>query len=144
MKHKYVAGLVAVLGLLFASVPAFAHHSFTAEFNAEKLVTFTGELTQIDWVNPHVQFYLDEKDASGAVTKWKVESGPTVHFRTANLTRSMFPTGQVIKIQTFMAKDGTKNFGFLRSLTFVGGPYDGKRYILGAGGGLDQNGNQVE
>ena len=144
MKHKYVAGFVAVLGLLLVSLPAFAHHSFTAEFDAEKLTSFTGTLTAIDWVNPHVQLFLDEKDANGQVTKWKIESGPTVHFRTSGLTKTMFPIGQQLTIQTFLAKDGTKNFGFCRSLQFVGGPNNGQRYILGSGGGLDQNGNQVD
>jgi hypothetical protein len=144
MKSKYVVAFTVAVGLLLASLPSLAHHSFAAEFNAEKLETFTGTLTQIDWINPHVQLYLDQKDTSGRVTKWKVESGPTVHFRTAGLNRNMFAIGQTFTIETFMAKDGTKNFGFLRSVKFVGGPNDGLRVILGAGGGLDQNGNQVQ
>jgi hypothetical protein len=145
MRNKFRDTLLMIFGVvLTAAVPALAHHSFTAEFNQEKLATFTGTLTQIDWINPHVQLYLDAKDANGLTSKWKIESGPTVHFRSAGLTRNMFTIGQLFTVQTYLAKDGTKNFGFMRSITFVGGPNDGHRYVLGSGGGLDVNGNPVQ
>ena len=64
------------LGLLLATIPVSAHHSFAAEYDAEKPVTISGTVVRIDWTNPHIHFFLDVKDARGAVTQWKFEGYP--------------------------------------------------------------------
>jgi len=146
MSNRLRCALLVFCGLFVAgvtAVPAVAHHSFSAEFNSELPATFTGTLTGIDWINPHIQMYFDAKDDKGQIVKWKVECGPTAHFRAAHLKRDMFPVGQVIVVRAYMAKDGTKNFAFMRNVQFVGGPNDGQRYELW-GGGLDANGNPIQ
>ena len=80
---------------------------------------------------------FDGKDDKGQIAKWTVECGPTAHFHAAHLKKDMFPVGQVLKLRVYLAKDGTKNFGWMRNITFVGGPYDGQSYEMW-GGGLDR------
>jgi hypothetical protein len=146
MKNKFRFALLAIFGVILAgvaAVPTLAHHSFSAEFNQDLPATFTGTLTGIDWINPHVQLYLDEKNADGTVTHWKIESGPTAHFRACHLKKEMFQTGQVLTMRVSMAKDRTKNFAWMRNATFVGGSYDGQSYEFGAGG-LDEHGNPIQ
>ena len=76
-----VSALVVVLGLL--SNPLSAHHSFGAEYDASKPITLTGTVTKVEWTNPHIHFYLDVKDKSGAVVNWKFEGyPPNVLYRT--------------------------------------------------------------
>ena len=55
------AKLLAILGggILLAAVPAWAHHSFAAEFDINSPVTLKGVLTKMDWVNPHGWIYVD-------------------------------------------------------------------------------------
>lgn len=63
-------------GLVILTAAASAHHSFAAEYDADKPVTLTGTVVRIDWTNPHIHFFVDIKDEKGAVTQWKFEGYP--------------------------------------------------------------------
>ena len=62
--------------LLAGSVSLAAHHSFSAEYDGDKPVTVSGTVAKIDWMNPHIYFYVDVKDDKGVVTQWKFEGYP--------------------------------------------------------------------
>jgi hypothetical protein len=128
--------------LLLAALPVFAHHSFTAEFDVEKPVTFTGTVTGIDYFNPHIQVYLEVANQEGKVEKWHLESGPPGQWQRGGLRKAMFAAGTMVKIRAYRAKDGTQNFAFLRDLTFLSGPQNGAHYELWIGG-LDENGRPI-
>jgi hypothetical protein len=72
IRHSIAA--VALFVLLSPTVPIWAHHSFTAEFDGSKLVGVKGVLTRVEWENPHVWFYVDVKDEHGAVSNWAFET----------------------------------------------------------------------
>ena len=59
--RKYAGVLIAGLCLLAGAVPVMAHHSFAAEYDANKPVTITGTVTKVEWMNPHARFYVDQK-----------------------------------------------------------------------------------
>ena len=102
-----LALLAAAFGLLAAAVPAIAHHAFAAEYDGTKPVKVKGVVTKVEWMNPHIWFYLDVKDDSGKVTTWGFSGGPPGMLARRGINKDVLKTGDVILVEGFRAKDGT-------------------------------------
>ena len=126
MRNNLQISFWLMLGLLLA-IPLWAHHSITAEFDTSKSITVKGTLTKIEWVNPHAYVYLDSKDDKGVVTAYSFETGPPGNLRRAGVLRTMFSVGDTVTIEAYVAKDGTKNLGLVKSFQFA----DGHAIVLG-------------
>ena len=98
--------MLLALALPLAAVPALAHHSFAAEFDAKQPITLTGTVTKVEWTNPHVWFYVDVKDAGGKVTNWGMEMGGPNGLLRAGWTRNSMKPGDVVTVDGFKARSG--------------------------------------
>src|SRR5215472_4333303 len=107
MRAKLLGVLMGGLGLLLASMPALAHHSFAAEYDAAKPITLKGTVTKVEWMNPHARFYIDVKDDSGKVTNWELEVGSPNGLMRRGWTRSSMKPGDTVTVQGSLAKDGS-------------------------------------
>jgi hypothetical protein len=94
--------------LLFAVVPVFAHHSFTAEYDSSKTRQFVGTVTKVEWTNPHARFYLDVKDDRGTVTNWNFELGSPLFLRKLGWKSDSLKIGDQVSVEGYLAKDGSK------------------------------------
>ena len=100
MRAYILGGLVASAVLL--AVPLAAHHSFSAEFDANKPITITGVVTKVEWTNPHVWFYVNVKDAkTGEVTNWGAEMGPPHGLQRSGWRRETLKIGSEITVAGF-------------------------------------------
>jgi hypothetical protein len=103
-----LAVLICVVSLA-ASSRALAHHSFTAEFDADKPVKLTGAVTKLEWTNPHIWFFLDVKNPDGSVTNWGFEMPGTTQLLRAGLNRDSMKVGDVLVVDARRARDGSNN-----------------------------------
>jgi len=106
---KTISITALMLGLLAASVSVHAHHSFAAEFDANKPVNITGAVTKIEWQNPHVWFYIDVKDASGKVSNWGIEMGSPNGLMRAGWDRNVMKIADIVTVEGSRAKDESNN-----------------------------------
>ena len=122
---------VAVLGvgLLLAAVPLVAHHSFAAEYDAQKPVKFTGTVTTMEWINPHACIHLDVKKPDGKVESWMIEAGAPNALLRRGFTKASLPAGTVVTVEGYQAKDGA-NRANGRDITYQ----DGKKLFVGSSG----------
>ena len=110
---------VLVLGIgLWAGLPAQAHHSITGEFDTETVFPLRGVVTRFDWANPHLWYYLDVANASGAVTKWQCTTGsnPNRLIRAGWKKDDLVPGTVIRAAEAHPARDGS-NTCYIRAIT---------------------------
>jgi len=126
MNAKF-AVLVTSLAAIAGSVPVLAHHSFSAEFDANIAVDVTGTVTKIEWANPHTFFYVDVRNGNGEYENWAMEMGSPNGLMRRGWTRNTLKIGDVVTVTGSRAKDGSLK-GNARSVTLA----DGKRLFAGS------------
>jgi hypothetical protein len=124
-----VSLLLAGLSLLVVGLPVLAHHSFGAEYDADKPVTLKGTVTKVEWTNPHARFYIDVKDESGNVTNWNLELASPNGLMRQGWTRHSLNVGDVVTVTGSQAKDASK-MANARTVTLA----DGRKVFAGSSG----------
>ena len=117
-------GIMTAVCLLSASAVAFGHHSFAAEFDASKPVTLVGNVTKVDWLNPHIWVYLDVKDKDGKVSNWQCEGGPPNTLTRNGWTKNALKQGDQITIdgtdiRTVTVESLRRNIGIVFQESFL-------------------------
>jgi hypothetical protein len=126
---KKASLIAAAAGLLLAAVPMFAHHSFGAEFDANKPVKLRGKVVRIEFVNPHAWIHVDVKESDGTTTEWMIEGGSPNALVRHGITKDTLPVGSEVIFEGSQAKDGSHRANG-QHITLA----DGKKLFLGASG----------
>ena len=122
--------LLAAFAILASSSAVTAHHSFAAQYDANKPVTLKGIVSKVEWTNPHARFYVDVRDETGTVTNWNLElASPNVLVRNGWSRKSLM-VGDEIVVEGSLAKDGSK-MANARVVRLA----DGRRVFAGSSGG---------
>jgi hypothetical protein len=110
---------------LFAGL-AYAHHSFTAEYDSKKIRQFSGTVTKIEWTNPHARFYLDVKEDAG-IHNWNFELGSPLFLRKLGWKSDSLKVGDKVSVEGYLAKDGS-SMANARSVQLA----DGRKVFAGS------------
>ena len=124
------SGFAPLLVLLLGTAGLSAHHSFAAQYDADKPITLTGTVVRIEWTNPHFHFYVDVKDEKGAVTQWTFEGyPPNMLVRQGWQKDVTMKVGDDVTVTGWLARS-EPNLGAVRNVTFA----DGRKLFMGSSG----------
>ena len=125
----------AVSVLLFAAAVvlpagiALAHHSFAAEFDAEKPLTLKGIVVKWEMMNPHGWITVDVSGPGGEKVRWMVETSNPNGLMRLGWTKNSLKPGDQITIEAYRAKDGSNTANAAR-VTLA----DGRSVFAGSSG----------
>jgi hypothetical protein len=120
------AGLLLLAGASLA-LPAIAHHSFAAEYDADRAITLTGTVTLLEWTNPHARLYIDAPGDDGEIINWDLELGPPTALMRQGWRRDSLVPGQVVTVEGFRHRTNPR-VANARSVTLD----DGRRVFAGS------------
>jgi hypothetical protein len=118
--------LIPAIVLLAGTRPILAHHAFAAEYDANRKVLLSGNVTRIDWTNPHAHFFLGVRDGSGNVSTWDLELASPNTLERAGWTRKSLKVGDMVIVNGYLAKDGA-HLAHARDIRLG----DGRRVLVG-------------
>ena len=125
---KRLSILVMAIAFLTPVSPIDAHHSFAAEFDADKRTQLTGVVTKVEWMNPHVWFYVNVKDeATGKVNNWDWELSSPNGLMRRGWTRNSLKQGDTVTVTGWLAKNAP-HVANAQSVTLA----NGKRVFAGS------------
>jgi hypothetical protein len=120
MNRKLTSFLTAGVAILLMGTALVAHHAESAQFDNTKPVNLKGVVKKVEWMNPHIWFYVDVTDENGKVTTWGFSGGPPGMLARRGFTKDTLKAGDIVTVQGSRAKDGSNNASGGR-LTFADG-----------------------
>jgi hypothetical protein len=128
------AALLSTVSLLAGVPPAYAHHSFPAQYDVAKPITLTGKVTKVEWTNPHIFIYIDvPNEATGTVVNWALEMGGPNALLRLGWKRDSLKADDLITVEGSLARDGSP-LANAKSIVMVA---TGQRMLAGSSGGAD-------
>jgi hypothetical protein len=120
-----------IASALVAALPADAHHSFAAEYDASKPITLTGTVTNVEWTNPHIFIHMDVPDErASTIVAWKLEMGGPNALLRLGWKRDSLKVGDRVTVDGSLAKDGSPLVN-AKSIVMTA---TGKRMLAGSSG----------
>jgi hypothetical protein len=119
MRKRFIA-FATLMGLIASTDCATAHHAFSSVFDPDRPLDVTGTVTRVDWMNPHIWFYLDIENEAGRVESWGFEMGSPNALVRRGWSHDSLQVGEVVNVAGWLARDGSLR-GAVRSIVLASG-----------------------
>jgi hypothetical protein len=106
---------VAVGGLLLVGTQTQAHHAVASVYDLNKEVVLEGQLTKLNFVNPHPNLLVAVPNADGTVTEWTLTTASIQNLTRQGIDKTSIKPGESLKITILPARNGSPS-GFVRQL----------------------------
>ncbi len=102
--------LIRAIGVLAVSavLPAEAHHSFSAMYDAKKPIRLSGKLRTIHWTNPHAWLELEVAGKDGEPALWRCEGAAPGILSSRGLAKTDVKPGDTLVIDGYLARSGAR------------------------------------
>ena len=113
--NRTVIRLVALGGFLLVGAEVQAHHAVASVYDLNKEVVLQGQLTKLNFVNPHSNLHLAVPNPDGTTTEWVLTTASIQVMTRQGLNKTSIKPGEILKITVLPARNGNPA-GFIRSL----------------------------
>ncbi|MBT5484694.1 MAG: hypothetical protein HOH14_04060 [Gammaproteobacteria bacterium] len=119
-RYSKLLFLISIFPIFCFTAASQAHHSLVGEFDTSVSFELRGEITEVEWTNPHIWLYLDVEDENGEVANWQCEMGSPNQLFRLGWRKENLPPGTVIRARANPARDSS-NTCSTRSITLDDG-----------------------
>ena len=130
MRMTHTTLVASCVLTLTAAIPAFAHHAFGGEFDANRPVLLRGPIVKVEWVNPHTWIHMEVKKPDGGTEVWMIEGGSPNSLLRLGITKNALPIGTEIVVDGYQARDHTLKRANGGNVTYP----DGRKLFFGSSG----------
>ena len=113
--NKWAIRSVALGGLLVVGSQTQAHHAVASVYDLNKEVVLEGQLTKLNFVNPHPNMLVAVPNADGTVTQWTLTTASIQNLTRQGIDKTSIKPGESLKITILPARNGSPS-GFVRRL----------------------------
>jgi hypothetical protein len=117
-----------LVGFVVSGLAVLAHHSAAPAYDVDNKITLRGKVTQVEWKNPHVFYFIDVTDTAGKVTNWAIEASTPNQLYRAGWRKDDLKIGDTVTLaNSSPARNGSaKAYGGTLTLA------DGRKVFSGS------------
>jgi hypothetical protein len=110
---KWAIRSIALGALLMAGTQTQAHHAVASVYDLNKEVVLEGQLTKLNFVNPHPNMLVAVPNPDGTVTEWTLTTASIQNLTRQGLNKTSIKPGESLKLTILPARNGSPS-GFVR------------------------------
>jgi hypothetical protein len=121
--NRWAIRSVAVAGFLMVGAQLQAHHAVASVYDLNTEVVLEGQLTKLNFRNPHSNLEFAVPNADGTTTQWVLTTASIQVLTRAGVNRTSIKPGETLKITILPARNGNPA-GFIRRLELSDRAFD--------------------